>query len=1641
MKASRKKIRKSGVVAGIATMLALFGTLIPLGGGYSEADAYKNDTSPASIGSLTHAGYETFDPNEKVFDTDVLAKLYDAIVSAGTGTTAQNSTYQQAYNAVSAATSSVTGFTSDPAKDVITFNNTMDYATLSVGGTPITVDFGGYKWNIVYLTSNTTQTTGGTPDLVATLWLSEETKVNNATDTVKWNGYSNASASVNYPSSMYSTSKIRVETLNGGGDAGAKYATSTSDRDGTVSQADRINHQFSQFTLSDAVFSGTSTSSKSLTEFLVTPNKMPYQQRENWIWSAYHTSNSVRIYQTPNEAWGIGANGPDATISFRNGIGWCPGGGGNADLMPFGNTSTSYVADGTYTEWANDYLWLPSMTEMGFYDSGTSYGVSLWGIPLNAEILRCNEHNWSRSGYFRDASAVCMHFQTASRSGIDYYDVEHYSLAYRPALHLNLTAAEKNSSKTTQAPSAVTTEYNGKGQSLTLLPQAQKPGWYEASLYEDTSKVTITYTDSAGATVTPRDAGTYKAKIELLTSDLRWNNSPNTANGEDYKTRVVNFTISKKKIGVTITDDDGNGIPDKVTGDSTALCTNDSGTQDTMPNFGLKYGSAIGVGTATPPQAEGSYYATAEITDTNSNYEIDTSGTSHYMTYQVKGGVAAPYFASGAAGTVTATAKYTGSAIEFPLFVGAPNDITISTVSPSGIAYNSTDKKFVVTGGVGTYTAKASLNDPTTKEWSGGNSADIAFTITITKGDYDFSSVKWQYQNASGVWTDYPSSGIEYTGSPITVQVSGLPAGLSALPTAYTDNSKKDVNTYTAQVTALTGANTTNYNAVNVAAVPELSLAWEITKKQIVLNWSTSSSTTGSGDTIMIPNLPTDSAYTVAYYADSDWDTANGEPNAGATKLTASQLQVSATSSTTYYARAELNAYPYAGNYEFDGQDYQQFSVGGGKTAVLATLNNGAKVYDNISYAPQMTVTLADGTPASVNLSYKYYEADGTTELTSGAPTNAGVYYVEVSVSPTSSEFAVSGTSKFRFEIEKATYDLAGLKWSVGGDTFDINDAMSFVYDGNVKTLQLAGLSDVTSVGSVPFGVTLGGDYAKKDAGTHTVTLTVTEDTDNYNPSGLPTSITWTITPMAVDLSNIAWNYDASNPFVFTCDENGVVEHSVAPILPDGLPQEIIDVIESSYSGVYREHNKGTYVATAGVNAALQNNNDIQNNYIITYLTDFASTLNWRIGERTIDAPEYDNSWTLFDGLLAGHDMAALCGFPEDWANYLDLVVTLTRPDGTKETYQGYDGKLHFGNDAGTYELAFAVRSGLNESGKDANVWLGDGEEATVTIEVAARTVTVESWRGTGTRAQAKFVEDNVLSDWYAYVVYDSNGNVATPNANGKYAPGTYSRTVEPTSQNIEIKFAGAEAVAFTVDENGNEAGADIAPVDRPTFNGSITYTGKGITITDENAAQCFDGWDADKMTIRSCDTGKDAGEYNIVIALKDTVTSSWSDDGSVSPMETVWTIGKAKLSANWTNEKDPVIDAGEFEGLVEFDYRYFNGETELTHDDLQAGQSYTVRAKLREEYEKNFEFTDAEGNVLEDPTESEPYEFVKGSDSWLGKLCEMMGLPFDFPLIQVILTALFTLLFILFLILWIVHAKKKKESKAIIEQYEDLNV
>ena len=588
---TRKKNRKFFAIIALVFAFVLTSAILSFSGlNVLNSNAYTAGSAPDSIGSLTLSDYATR-TDGKAFNGYILDDLYDAVLKRN------NSTFEELYEAVNNSTSSynspgVTG-------QVVTRAKSMDFKQIN-GGNAITVEFGGYKWNVVYLSTDTLNSTDGNTkkgDLIATLWLCE-----NQSGTYQWNTYSSnatGGTNVNYPSDMYSTSKIRVDTLNGGGDIGTNYATSLSDFNG--SQNNRINHPFSAFTMS----SSTGVGNRSLTDYIAQVESVSYQRTENYV---LQYSNG---YLLLNEAWGTGSDGisgPDANLRHPNGTGGWYGGSGNNNRM------NNVITNSHYSDWKSDYLWLPSLSEVGFINDVGLRGESIWGIGGNDAILKSSVITWLRSGTATDATRAVRFTANGVPSDSTVKDY----CAIRPALHLNLTQAARNYIKEIDAPTDVSLEYTGNALSMDDVAPADK-AWYDASILD------IEYP----ADMTNAGTKAVKAKIKSSATEYSFKN-PTTSSAA--KERTFNFNIIKRKIGVTF---DQNGVTN-IQG----VFASDNGTArapDLVLKFSLQSGGAE---FDTLPTAAGKYKVRVVINNPSTcNYELNDATASKYVNFDIRGAV------------------------------------------------------------------------------------------------------------------------------------------------------------------------------------------------------------------------------------------------------------------------------------------------------------------------------------------------------------------------------------------------------------------------------------------------------------------------------------------------------------------------------------------------------------------------------------------------------------------------------------------------------------------------------------------------------------------------------------------------------------------------------------------------------------------------------------------------------------------------------------------------------------------------------------------------------------------------------------------------------------------------------------------
>ncbi|MDE6550975.1 MAG: hypothetical protein K2M44_05715, partial [Clostridia bacterium] len=541
------------------------------------------------------------------------------------------------------------------------------------GNKDIVLTMDGQSWTVTHLTKDRSGNT------IATLWLATSSETHSWAIRTGGSNYPSAT----YPSSMYSCSYIRADGLNSGGSGYVASSGATT----LTKLAQSPTHQYARLTMPSV--------EGSLTDFIVKPAQVAYQETEN------HTAGGsigARGFTFPNEAYGT----PSGTIRW-------------------GHASLDYSAKNGYTEWKDDYIWLPSLTETGY--STTVTGI--WGLSVNQRSNSAN--SWLRSGTSNAYGLEVFILNAAGNSS--YVNTPIGTYAVRPALHLNLDkAAEYSGKPAVKEPTDVSVEY--KGTSLTIDDiAAEQKSWYNAD------KVNVTYEKEI------KDAGTYKAKAEIkaeiAATGITFAGTPDVDAGESDTIRYFNFTVTKKKISIKAELDSG-GLPTVTLNNAGDVYTGDTSDNGRAPNFGFTYKSSSGVEYDTLPTDVGTYTATAKMTN-ECNYEIDTENSTLSVIYKVdKKSVDKPALSG------QVTKQYNGEAQSFTL-QGVTADVTLTL--PDGVTY--TDGALSATN-AGTYKITVSLKSTSTMIWSDGTDSAYELTISITKRplnitiSVDTSSWSWK---------------------------------------------------------------------------------------------------------------------------------------------------------------------------------------------------------------------------------------------------------------------------------------------------------------------------------------------------------------------------------------------------------------------------------------------------------------------------------------------------------------------------------------------------------------------------------------------------------------------------------------------------------------------------------------------------------------------------------------------------------------------------------------------------------------------------------------------------------------------------------------------------------------------------------
>ncbi len=251
----------------------------------------------------------------------------------------------------------------------------------------VVVTIGNYKWQVVYLT-RTNNTSG---DRIATLLMT------NNDGTSRYGGSSDSGSNYGpndftngYPTSMYGLSYIRAYTLNNGGPYVEIPNNSSNPTDSNIVNINKsASHKYSLYTVE----------SQGLTQYLVQPQDVWYQTEAQLT-----GSNNPTNYTLNNES-----------LSTTINTGW--------------SVSNTYQTKNYYTEWGDDYLWLPSISEAGARDSE----LGIWELSTTERSASSNW--WPRSGFYLYSYHVA--YLDSSGSGCINTRVNRTN-GVRPALHLNL---------------------------------------------------------------------------------------------------------------------------------------------------------------------------------------------------------------------------------------------------------------------------------------------------------------------------------------------------------------------------------------------------------------------------------------------------------------------------------------------------------------------------------------------------------------------------------------------------------------------------------------------------------------------------------------------------------------------------------------------------------------------------------------------------------------------------------------------------------------------------------------------------------------------------------------------------------------------------------------------------------------------------------------------------------------------------------------------------------------------------------------------------------------------------------------------------------------------------------------------------
>ena len=527
---------------------------------------------------------------------------------------------------------------------------------------------------------------------------------------------------------------------------------------------------------------------------------------------------------------------------------------------------------------------------------------------------------------------------------------------------------------------------------------------------------------------------------------------------------------------------------------------------------------------------------------------------------------------------------------------------------------------------------------------------------------------QWQINKAefdmSGVRWDYPGA-FTYDGTEHGFGLAGLPAGLNA---EYKDNKKIEAGKYVATAT-LIPSDPGNYDT------PEINgCTWAINKAELE-------------------------------HRDFVWTDSSDFVYDGTPKSVSITSEIDERLKVEYSGNTETNAGRYYATAVFTPTDENNYSA----PKPVKHVWNIARADHSLTgvswnYANEFTY---DGTAKSVALNNV---PEGVAVRYSNAEANEAGDYTAVA----SFEALDKGNYNnnipdmtLDWTVNKAKYDLSGVKWQ---------ESRGFSYDGSDKEVKLTGLPEgLEPVYSGNLGVA---------AADYVASASFNYDERNYEKPEIP-ECRWSIERAPIDVSDVTWDYDEEEAFVYDGREKSV---SVAN-LPEGAYVEY-----SNASAV----EAGTYIASADIIAE-----------------DSDNLLNSSIGDLTwkIEKGDYDMSHAYWDYVK-----------PFTYDGTEQKVVLKGVPEGVYPVY-----KNNTARDAGTYEASVTFRIADEDNYK-----VPQFDNCTWTIKKADPDMSAVSWNYTGPFTYSSRMNEVVLTGLPDGVRVVYAGNAAAE-------AGSYEATAEIT--------------------------------------------------------------------------------------------------------------------------------------------------------------------------------------------------------------------------------------------------------------------